>query len=90
MIMTPPGMAIAAMTVMLWIMWSDTIRKRRSHPILYTVRIALYLVMSGILTLNLVRHGPTYSGAARLLTVVAVATGIGGAVYFGRKLVKRA
>ena len=26
----PAGMAIAALTVMLWILWSDSVRSRRS------------------------------------------------------------
>ncbi|HEX7152014.1 MAG TPA: hypothetical protein VF618_11040 [Thermoanaerobaculia bacterium] len=89
MMMTPPGMAIAAMTVMLWIMWSDTIRAKRPQPILYALRIALFLVVSGILTLNLFRYPNIYSTGTRVLTVVTVAVGVAGAVYFGRKLVKR-
>ena len=39
--MSPGLMAIATMTVMLWILWSDTIRARRPSQILYTVRIGL-------------------------------------------------
>jgi hypothetical protein len=49
-------MAIASITVMLWIMWSDTIRARRPSPILYAVRIALFLIVAGVLILNMVRQ----------------------------------
>jgi hypothetical protein len=87
--MTPAAMAIASITVMLWILWSDTLRARRPTPILYAVRIALYLIVSGVLVLNLVRYPAIFSGSARIMTVVAVGIGVVGAVYFSRKLVRR-
>jgi hypothetical protein len=89
MTMNPGAMAIAAMTVMLWIMWSDTIRRRRPAPILYVVRIALFLVVTGILALNLVRYPHIYSAGARVFSVLAVIVGLVGAGYFGRRLVLR-
>jgi hypothetical protein len=87
--MNPAMMAIATITVMLWIVWSDTIRARRPSQILYTVRIALYLIVSGILVLNLVRYPATFAGSARLLTILAVVVGLLGAGYFARRLVLR-
>jgi hypothetical protein len=87
--MTPGLMAIATMTVMLWILWSDTIRARRPSQILYTIRIGLYLVVSFVLILNLVRYPKIFDTTARVLTVVAVAVGFLGAGYFARKLVRR-
>lgn len=89
MIFSPAGMAIASLTVMLWILWSDTLRSRRPTPILYTVRIALFLVMSGVLLLNLFRYTNIFNGSARALTIVAALVGFIGAAYFGRKLVRR-
>jgi hypothetical protein len=86
----PAGMAIAAITVMLWIMWSDTIRARKPAPILYAVRIALYLIVSGILILNMVRYPRYFAGGARVVAIAAVLIGFGGAFYFGRRLVRRA
>ena len=86
----PSGMAIAAITVMLWILWSDTIRARKPSPILYAVRIALYLIVSGVLILNLVRYPELFTGGTRLLTIVGVFIGFIGAYYFGRRLVRRA
>lgn len=85
----PAAMAIATITVMLWIMWSDTIRARRPSPILYAVRIALYLIVSGILVLNLVRYPEIFPGGTRLVTIVAVLVGLFGAGYFARRLVLR-
>ena len=88
--MIPPiGMAIAAMTVMLWIIWSDILRTRRPMPLLYALRIALFLIASGIMILNLVRHPNYFSGGARLFAMLTVLVGIAGAIHFGRKLVLR-
>jgi hypothetical protein len=88
--MIPPvGMAIAAMTVMLWILWSDSARKRRPSPILYALRIALYLIVSGVLILNMVRFPNQFAGSARAVAILTVIVGIFGAGYFTRKLVTR-
>lgn len=86
---SPSSMAVVAITVMLWIVWSDTIRSHRPTPILYAVRIGLYLVMTAILLLNLFRYPHLYSNGARVLTVVASLIGFVGAAYFGRRLVLR-
>jgi hypothetical protein len=88
--MSPAGMAIAAITVMLWLIWSDTVRARRPSQILYTVRIALYLIVSGIFVLNIVRYPRYFAGVALPLAVLAAAIGILGAIYFGRRLIRRA
>ena len=85
----PAAMAIAMITVMLWIVWSDTLRARRPAPILYAVRIALYLIVSGILVLNMVRYPRMFMAGTRVLAYVAVAVGIFGAGYFARRLVRR-
>ena len=87
--MNPTTMVIAAITVMLWILWSDTIRKRRPSQILYTMRIALYLVVSGILIHNVVRYPHVFAGNIRILAIVAVLVGLIGAGYFARRLVLR-
>jgi len=88
--MIPPiGMAIAAMTVMLWIIWSDILRTRRPMPLLYALRIALFLIVSGIMILNLVRYPNYFTGGARVFAVLAVVVGLIGAIHFGRKLVRR-
>jgi Zn-dependent membrane protease YugP len=88
--MISPGlMAIATMTVMLWILWSDTVRTRRPSQILYTIRIGLYLVVAGVLILNLVRYPQIFNASSRVLTILAALIGILGAGYFARKLVRR-
>lgn len=87
--LTPAGMAIATITVMLWILWSDTLRARKPAPILYAVRIALYLIVSGVLILNMIRYPELFRGSTRALGIFAVFIGFLGAGYFGRKLVRR-
>jgi hypothetical protein len=86
---TPAMMAMAALVVMLWILWSDTVRRNRPSQILYTLRIGLFLVVSGILILNLVRYPHLYGGGTRGVTIVAALVGILGAGYFARRLVLR-
>jgi hypothetical protein len=86
---SPAAMAIATITVMLWILWSDTIRARRPSQILYVVRIALFLIVSGVLIMNMVRQPDLFQGGARTLTIVAAAIGVLGAGYFARRLVLR-
>lgn len=88
-LLTPSAMAIATITVMLWILWSDTIRAKRPAPVLYAVRIALYLIVTGLLILNLVRYPRLYGGGARAITIAAAITGLIGAGYFARRLVRR-
>lgn len=85
----PTGMAIAAITIMLWILWSDTIRARKPSPLLYAMRVALYLIVAGIFILNVVRYPAMFAGMARVLAIVAVLIGVGGAFYFGKRLVRR-
>ena len=88
--MVPPAtMAIAALTVMLWILWSDSIRARRSAAPLYALRIALYLIVSGILILNRVRYPYLFSTTATVFVVIAVLVGLFGAFWFARRLVAR-
>ena len=86
---SPAYVAIAALTVMLWIVWSDTLRPRRPSPVLYAWRIALYLIMSGILILNMVRYPAQFSGSAKAVAIVAAVVGVFGAGYFARRLVTR-
>ena len=85
----PAGMALMALTIMLWLLWSDTIRSRRQPQILYALRIALFLIVSGVLVLNMVRYPAAFSTTGRVLGVIAVGVGLFGAWYFGRRLVRR-
>jgi hypothetical protein len=83
-------MALAAITVMLWILWSDSVRSRKPSPILYTIRIGLFLVVAGILILNVLRYPRYFNATGRVMAVAAALIGVLGAGYFIRKLVRRA
>jgi hypothetical protein len=87
----PSGFAIAALTVMLWILWSESVRRRGRRPpvALYATRIVLYLAMSGVLVFNLLHHRELYTSSSRALVLVTATVGVLGAGYFGRKLVTR-
>lgn len=85
----PVAMALAVITVMLWIIWSDSLRTRRPTAILYAVRIALFLIVSGILVLNMVRYPVYFGGTGRVIGILAVLIGVFGAGYFARKMTLR-
>jgi hypothetical protein len=85
----PAGMAMAAITVMLWILWSDTIRARRGPRVVYALRILSYLAMAGVLVWNAMTRPELFGIGGRLLVFAAVLIAITGAIYFGRKFVKR-
>ena len=85
----PAGMAIAALTIMLWLIWSDTIRSGRTPAVFYAMRVALFVIVAGILILNRVRYPFLFSTTATVLVVVVAIVAAGGAAYFARKLVRR-
>lgn len=87
---SPTSMALLTMTVMLWILWSDTIRARRPSQILYTIRIGVFLVVSGMMIVNLVRYSKQFSTAEIAISIVAAIVGVVGAGYFARRLTRRA
>ena len=78
------------MTVMLWILWSDSVRPRKPTPILYALRIALYLIVGAVLVLNMVRYPYLFSNSTRALVIAAACVSVFGAAYFARKLTRRA
>jgi phosphatidylserine synthase len=86
----PAGFAIAALTVMLWILWSDSVRSRRPTPVLYAVRVLLYLTMAAVLVVNRFRYPRMFSPSASVLVVITALVGVFGALYFGRRMIRRA
>ncbi len=85
----PAGMAIAALTVMLWILWSDTLRSRRPTPVLYGIRVLLFLTMAALLVVNRYRFPWLFTTTSTVLVVLTAFVGLFGAFYFGRRLVRR-
>ena len=86
----PAAFAIAALTVMLWILWSDSVRQHRPTPRLYAVRVLLYLTMSVLLVINRIRYPRMFSTSASVLVVITALVGVFGALYFGRRMMRRA
>ena len=86
----PAGFAIAALTVMLWILWSDSLRSRRPTPVLYAVRVLLYLTMAALLVFNRMRYPRMFSTSASVLVAITALVGVFGALYFGRRMMRRA
>ena len=86
---SPSTMAIACLTVMLWLIWSDTVRPHRPTPILYAIRIALFVIVSGVMVVNLVRYPQQFASGVKVLAVAVIAVGALGAYYFARKLARR-
>lgn len=80
---------LAALTVMLWILWSDSVRPRRPSKFVYLLRTLLFLGVSGVMVWNVFRFPGQFRGGAVIFTWVAVAVGLGGAVYFVRKIRER-
>jgi hypothetical protein len=85
----PAGMAIAALTVMLWILWSDSLRARRPTPVLYAIRVLLFLTMAALLVVNRYRFPWLFTTTSTVLVATAALVGLFGAFYFGRRLVRR-
>lgn len=80
---------LAALTVMLWILWSDAVRPRRPTKFVYMLRVALFLGVSGVMVWNVFRYPVQFRGGVAIFTWIAVAVGVLGAVHFGRKVMER-
>jgi hypothetical protein len=87
--MPPAGMAIAAITVMLWILWSDTLRHRRPTIPVYALRITAYLGTSAVLVFNMISYPNYRHGGNAAIMIFAALIGVAGALYFLRRLIQR-
>ncbi len=89
--MLPTSMLpLAAMTVMLWILWSDMIRPRRPSKLVYSMRVVLFAAVTGVMIYNRLEYPWQYARSASALTWLAAAVGACGIAYFVRKIVARA
>jgi hypothetical protein len=86
--MNPVALPLAAIVVMLWIIWSDSVRRRRLSPIFYIARTILFLTMAGVLLYNLISDPAVYPGGAGAVMIAAVAVGLVGAGYFVRRAMR--
>lgn len=85
MTVSPVVLAVAGLLIMLWIVWSDSVRIGRSHPAIYWMRVVLYLAAAGALVFHMTRHLSLFTPIAEIATVLAALTGLGGAIHFLRK-----
>ena len=46
---------LAALTVMLWILWSDSVRPKRPSKFVYLIRVVIFLGVSGVMVWNVFR-----------------------------------
>ena len=85
MTVSPLILAIAGLVIMLWIIWSDSVRIGRSHPTIYWMRVVLYIAAAAALILNMTRHLARFTMASEVMTIFAALAGICGAIHFLRK-----
>lgn len=76
---------VAALTVMLWLLWSDSIRRRKTSRILYAIRVLLYLTVGFIIGSRLVITPAIFTQGGRALAILTVIVALVGAVYFVRR-----
>jgi hypothetical protein len=76
---------LAALTLMMWIVWSDSVRRRRSAPSMYYFRVVLYIAACGVLGWSLWRDWHRVGLSTTVLTIIAILFGLGGAAYFARQ-----
>ena len=79
-------MPLAALTVMLWLLWSDSIRRGRQLKLFYFVRMLLFGAVTGVMVFNVLKHPEMFGRTGTVMSWVASAVGVIGIVFFFRKL----
>ena len=82
---SPTTFAVAALTLMLWLMWSDSVRPRKPHAAMYLFRALLFLLAIGVMIYNAFAYPRIYTTGARMLVAFVSIVGIVGIVFFVRK-----
>ncbi|HUP65142.1 MAG TPA: hypothetical protein VM557_07670 [Thermoanaerobaculia bacterium] len=76
---------VAAITLMLWLLWSESIRHRPMPRPWYFFRALLYLGLGGVMAYNGWRYGRVFQTMNWVFLGVAMAVSIMGAIFFMRK-----
>ena len=71
---------------MLWLLWSDSIRRGRQLRIFYAVRMILFAAVAGVVVYNLVKYPELFGRTGTFMSWVASLVGVIGVVFFFRKL----
>ena len=76
---------LAAIVILLWLLWSDSIRQRAMPRVWFFFRATLYLAVGAVMAWNGWRYGATFTTMNWVLIGVAIAVAIVGAAYFVRR-----
>lgn len=76
---------LAAIVILLWLLWSDSLRQRTMPRIWFYFRASLYLAVAGVMAWNGWRYGYAFTTINWVLIGVAIAVAIVGAAYFVRR-----
>ncbi len=76
---------LLSLVSMLWVLWSDSIRRGRTLTAFYLLRAILFLALGAVLLFNMFQYSGAYSTGSRSVVVLAALTGLAGALYFLRK-----
>jgi TRAP-type uncharacterized transport system fused permease subunit len=79
-------MPLAALTVMLWLLWSDSIRRGKQLRLFYAVRLLLFAAVAGVVVYNVLKYPEMFGRTGKLMSWAAAVVGIIGVVFFFRKL----
>ena len=80
---------LLVLTLMLWLIWTDSVRPARTSRVVYAVRALLFVAASVLVMYRLLQAPWYYSMTFRVVMVVASLVGLLGAAYFGRKVFPR-
>lgn len=73
------------MTLILWLVWSDSIRPRRASKIVCWIRVVVFFVVGAMLIQSAARSHAIMSGDVLGFTIVAAVVAFVGAGYFYRR-----
>lgn len=79
-------MPLAALTVMLWLLWSDSIRRGKQLKVFYFVRMILFGAVSGVVIFNVIKHPDLFGRTGMIMSWVAAVVGVIGVVFFFKKI----
>lgn len=80
---------VAGITMMLWLLWSESLRRRPMPRPWYAFRALLYIAMAAVMAWNGWRYAYAFQTWNFVLIGTAVAVALIGAVFFGRKAAAR-
>lgn len=80
---------VAAMTLMLWLLWSESLRARVQAPAWHLFRAALYLGMAAVMVFNGWRYRAAFTTGNFVLLGLAAAVGLLGVGFYLRKAFPR-